>query len=51
MRLLLMLPLLFLFACGGEETEIIMIGPYTQRCHGAFFEQDCLMVREEGSSR
>ena len=51
MRLLLMLPLLFLFACGGEETEIIMIGPYTQRCHGAFFEQDCLMVREEDSSR
>ena len=51
MRLLLMLPLLFLFACGGEETEIIMIGPYTQRCHGAHGERDCLMVREADSSR
>ena len=59
MRLLLVFVLLFLSACGIEEIlpppvsveapeehiEIIIVGPYTQRCHGAFFEQDCLMVR------
>ena len=52
MRFLLILALLFLSACGvenilfpsdrdEEHIEIITIGPYTQRCHGAFFEQDC----------
>ena len=63
MRFLLAFALLFLSACGIEEIlllpvsveepeehiEIIIVGPYTQRCHGAFFEQDCLMVREEDS--
>ncbi len=51
MRFLLILALLFLFACGEEDTEIIMVGPYTKRCHGAHGEQDCLMVYKEGSSR
>lgn len=65
MRFLLAFPLLFLFACGIEDIplppvsveepeehiEIIVVGPYTQRCQGAFFEQDCLMVREEDSER
>ena len=60
MRFLLILALLFLSACGmenilfpsdrdEEHIEIITIGPYTQRCHGAFFEQDCLMVYHEDS--
>lgn len=63
MRFLLAFALLFLSACDvedillppvsieepEEQTEIIIVGPYTQRCHGAFFEQDCLMVREEDS--
>ena len=62
MRFLLILALLFLSACGvenilfpsdrdEEHIEIITIGPYTQRCHGAFFEQDCLMVYNEDSGR
>ena len=63
MRFLPMLALLFLSACGVEDIlfplvsdeeneehiEIITLGPYTQRCHGAFFEQDCLMVYNEDS--
>ena len=63
MRFLLILALLFLSACGVEDIlfplvneeeneehiEIITLGPYTQRCHGAFFEQDCLMVYNEDS--
>ena len=63
MKFLLIFPLLFLSACDvedillppvsieepEEQTEIIIVGPYTQRCHGAFFEQDCLMVRDEDS--
>ena len=63
MRFLLAFALLFLSACDvedillppisieepEEQTEIIIVGPYTQRCHGAFFEQDCLMVRDEDS--
>ena len=63
MRFLLIFALLFLSACGVEDAlfspvseeenevhiEIIMIGPYTQRCHGAFFEQDCLMLYNEDS--
>ena len=60
MRFLLIFALLFLSACGvenilfpsdrdEEHIEIITIGPYTQRCHGAFFEQDCLMVYNEDS--
>ena len=60
MRFLLILTLLFLAACdvedivllppsSEEDIKIIIVGPYTQRCHGAFFEQDCLMVREEES--
>ena len=65
MRFLLILALLFLSACGVEDIlfplvdeeeneehiEIITLGPYTQRCHGAFFEQDCLMVYNEDSGR
>ena len=65
MRFLLILALLFLSACGVEDIlfplvneeeneehiEIITLGPYTQRCHGAFFEQDCLMVYNEDSDR
>ncbi len=60
MRFLLIFALLFLSACGAkdalfplvsdeEHIEIITLGPYTQRCHGAFFEQDCLMVYNEDS--
>ena len=63
MRFLPMLALLFLSACAVEDIlfplvneeeneehiEIITLGPYTQRCHGAFFEQDCLMVYNEDS--
>ena len=63
MRFLLAFALLFLSACEIEDIlpppvsveepeeviKIIIVGPYTQRCHGAFFEQDCLMVREEDS--
>ena len=60
MRFLLIFALLFLSACGvenillpsdrdEEHIEIITIGPYTQRCHGAFFEQDCLMMYDEDS--
>ena len=62
MRFLLILALLFLSACsrenplsslvGGEEhIEIITIGPYTERCHGAHFERDCLMEYNEDSGR
>ena len=62
MRFLLIFALLFLSACGAEDAlfplvsdeehiEIITLGPYTQRCHGAFFEQDCLMVYNEDSGR
>ena len=50
MRFLPMLALLFLFACGEEDTEIITLGPYTQRCQG-FIEQDCFLVYNEDSSR
>ena len=63
MRFLLAFALLFLSACDAEDIllspisieepeeqiKIITVGPYTQRCHGAFFEQDCLMVREADS--
>ena len=63
MRFLPILALLFLSACGVEDIllppvseeeheehiEIITLGPYTQRCHGAFFEQDCLMLYNEDS--
>ena len=63
MRFLLAFALLFLSACDIEDIlpppvsveepeeviKIIIVGPYTQRCHGAFFEQDCLVVREEDS--
>ena len=65
MRFLPMLALLFLSACGVEDIlfplvsdeeneehiEIITLGPYTQRCHGAFFERDCLMEYNEDSGR
>ena len=54
MRLLPILALLFLSACGvgdillpptasEEPIEIITIGPYIQRCYGAHGERDCLM--------
>ena len=63
MRFLPILALLFLSACGrenalfplnrdeehAEHIKVITLGPYTQRCHGTFFEQDCLMVYNEDS--
>lgn len=62
MRFLLIIALLFLSACGGdnplssliggkEHIEIITIGPYTGRCHDAHFERDCLMDYNEESGR
>ena len=50
MRFLLIFALLFLSACGAEDVlfplvsdeehiEIITLGPYTQRCHGAFLNR------------
>ena len=34
-----------------EHIEIIIIGPYRQRCHGAHGERDCLMIYNEDSNR
>ena len=61
MRFLLILALLFLSACSvenplsslvGEEEhiEIIMIGPYTERCQG-FIEQDCFLEYNAASGQ
>ena len=61
MKSLLLLTLLFLSACGvenplsslvgeGEHIEIIMIGPYTERCQG-FIEQDCYLEYNEESGQ
>ena len=49
MRSVLIFALLFLFACGEEDTEIITLGPYKKRCYGAHGERDCLMIYEGGS--
>ncbi len=62
MRFLLILALLFLSACSLEDTlltldrdeehiEIITIGPYTERCHDAHLERDCLVEYNEDSGR
>ena len=65
MRFLLILALLFLSACGVEDIllppvseeeheehiEIITIGPYTELCHDAFFDRDCLVEYNEDSGR
>ena len=65
MRFLPMLALLFLSACGVEDIllppvseekheehiEIITIGPYTELCHDAFFDRDCLMEYNEDAGR
>ena len=65
MRFLLILALLFLSACGvenilfpsdrdeehEEHIEIITIGPYTELCHDAFFDRDCLVEYNEDSGR
>ena len=62
MRFLLIFALLLLSACGvenpfsslvGEEEhiEIITIGPYTERCHDAHFERDCLVKYNEDKGR
>ena len=50
MRFLLILPLLFLSACGEEHIEIITIGPYIKRCQG-FVEQDCYLQYNEDAER
>ena len=65
MRFLLILALLFLSACGvenilfpsdrdeehEEHIEIITIGPYTELCHDAFFDRDCLVEYNEDKGR
>ncbi len=62
MRLLPIFALLFLSACGvdnpfssvvgdKEHIEIITIGPYTERCHDAHFERDCLVKYNEDKGR
>ena len=65
MRFLPMLALLFLSACGVEDIllppvseeeheehiEIITIGPYTELCHDAFFDRDCLVEYNEDKGR
>ena len=62
MRFLLIFALLLLSACGvenpfsslvGEEEhiEIITIGPYTELCHDAFFDRDCLVEYNEDAGR
>ena len=65
MRFLPMLALLFLSACGVEDIllptvseeeheehiEIITIGPYTELCHDAFFDRDCLVEYNEDAGR
>ena len=65
MRFLLILALLFLSACGVEDIllppvseekheehiEIITIGPYTELCHDAFFDRDCLVEYNEDAGR
>ena len=51
MKYLLLLALLFLFACDGEETKIITLGPYKKRCVGAHGERDCLMIYEGDATR
>ena len=62
MRFFLILALLFLSACGAENTlfplgrdeehiEIITLGPYIQTCYGTHGERDCLMEYNENSGR
>ena len=61
MRFFLIIALLFLSACGGdnplssliggeEHIEIITIGPYMKRCQG-FIEQDCYLEYNEDSEQ
>ena len=62
MKMLLIIALLFLSACGvdnqlsslideGEHIEIITIGPYIRQCYGAHGERDCLMEYNENSEQ
>lgn len=50
MRIVALLVLALLMACGEEHTEVLTIGPYTKRCFGPF-EQDCYMEYNEEVGR
>ena len=50
MRFLIFIILALLVACGEDHTEVLTIGPYTERCQG-FIEQDCYMEFNEEAGR
>lgn len=50
MRILLVLVLVLLCACGEEHIEIMTLGPYEVPCVGAF-EQDCYLEYNADSER